>query len=312
MKKSHSGKSTGILVIVLLAAILSVLASCGGGGAGSTSSHYSSSLYSQVGSWTVYNAGTYDYSGGMALAANSSYVVFAGISTGLDPDPVYRYAHNGTGGTNMTNWFNEVPDQPTAITLIGSNFYIADKNNYRFVRNTVGSDTGGEDEIRSRSSDPLLAYAIASNATSHYLLWFGSTTNHKVEHVSLDGTTGYDVRNFPVSDDPGNAMALDSSGNVYIACSWDNVVRKFDSEINDSITFGGSILSSPHDIAVNSHDEILVIDGYSCISVFDTSGNYQGSFGSFTSALGLAVYGDDLWVADYNGGSETIYHLTRN
>ena len=291
--------------ILVLAVVLLTVGACGDAGSGGGGEE----LYSVIDTWTVANAAGSDFQGGMSLCAINSFVVCAAIGGQGDDDDIVMYdVDDGSILADVASYFTTTPDQPTALSMTGGWLYVADKNNNRIVKKSVVPVTGGESLIRDHND---LAYGLASDSSSHYILWFNGSGNDLLEKTNLTG--GWqDSLVLSGANDGGQALAVDSAGNVYMADIGDSLIRKFDNGLNYVASFGGSELSFPFDLTVNSYDEILVINDMTEVAVYDTSGNYKSSFGSFVEASGIAAYGDYVYVADYNNNSEKIYRLQRN
>jgi hypothetical protein len=99
-----------------------------------------------------------------------------------------------------------------------------------------------------------------------------------------------------------NGVAVDSSGNVYVADSGNNRIQKFDSSGKYLTQWGpygttNGQFFQPNSVAVDSSDNVYVADtGNNRIRKFDSSGEYitqWGSYGSgngqFKHAIGVAV-----------------------
>ena len=91
-------------------------------------------------------------------------------------------------------------------------------------------------------------------------------------------------------------VAVDSSGNVYITDSSDNLIQKFDSNGNH-ITKWGSFGSGngqfygPDGVAVDSAGNVYVADTANHrIQKFDSNGNFITKWGSFGSGDGQFYY----------------------
>ena len=104
-------------------------------------------------------------------------------------------------------------------------------------------------------------------------------------------------------------IAVDSTGNVYVAEGNGNRFQKFDGSGNFLMKAGifGDVpggFVSPSGIAVDSAGNIYVSDAFTNrVSKFNSSGTYQSSIGpsGFLSASGVAVdSGDNVYVSDAN------------
>src|SRR5947207_3462228 len=109
------------------------------------------------------------------------------------------------------------------------------------------------------------------------------------------------------------AVAVDSSKNLYVADTSNQRIQVFDATGNFKFKFGGTSgtnngqFLSPIGIAVDSSQNIYVTDtGHNRIQVFDSTGTFKFKFGSngagngqFSSAQGIAVdSSQNIYVAD--------------
>jgi hypothetical protein len=121
-----------------------------------------------------------------------------------------------------------------------------------------------------------------------------------------------------------SGIAIDSSGNTYVADTLNNRIQKFDGQGTFISTWGsvGSEIGhfdSPQGIAVDSSDCIYVADVFNHrIQKFDRSGNLITAWGSLGSAVGyfdrpvgIAVgSSDNIYVAD--SGNDRVQKFDRN
>ena len=127
-------------------------------------------------------------------------------------------------------------------------------------------------------------------------------------------------------DLPGG-VAVDSSGNVYVADSWNNRIQKFDSSGNfitkwGSYGTGNGQFSNPRCVAVDRSGNVYVADGWNDrIQKFDSSGNFITKWGSPGSGEGqfeclgcVAVdLSDNVYANDgLDCGIETIQKFDSN
>ncbi len=117
-------------------------------------------------------------------------------------------------------------------------------------------------------------------------------------------------------------MAVDTSGNVYVADSYFHRITTFTSDGTfltkwQAIGSGiGELSSLPHGIAVDDSGTVYVTDMYNGrIQVFTSDGTFLGQWGSrgsgqgeFTTPLGIAVDGSGtIYVADtFNNRIQTF------
>lgn len=133
--------------------------------------------------------------------------------------------------------------------------------------------------------------------------------------------------------EPGNAagqfyepsgIAIDSSGNIYVADTLNNRIQKFDGQgvfISKWGSGGSGIgqFDSPQGITIDSSGRIYVVDRSNHrVQKFDSSGNFITAWGSLGSAdgtfdgpFGIAVDSSDtIYVAD--SGNDRVQKFDRN
>jgi DNA-binding beta-propeller fold protein YncE len=87
----------------------------------------------------------------------------------------------------------------------------------------------------------------------------------------------------------GNVLAVDSSGDVYVADGGNSRVEKFDSAGN-YISQVTAHLSTPRSVAVDSAGDLYVADpGIDAVQKFDSSGAFLGSIGAGTNPSAVAT-----------------------
>jgi sugar lactone lactonase YvrE len=232
------------------------------------------------------------------------------------------------------------------------NIYIADTNNQRIRKVTVstgkittvaGGGTGG-DGGAATSAGLDFPYGVAVDASGniyiadyyHQRIRKVTVSTGKISTVAGNGTIGY-------SGDGGVAtsaelanpygVAVDASGNIYIADMGNAVIRKVTASTGIITTVAGNgtagysgdggpatsaDLDYPPGVAVDSSGNIYIVDATHCFIrkvtasdgiiatvAGDGTGGYSGDGGAATSAsigsMGVAVdTSGNIYIADYN------------
>ncbi|MBV9771114.1 MAG: hypothetical protein JOZ32_16195 [Bryobacterales bacterium] len=218
---------------------------------------------------------------------------------------ISTYAGNATAG------FSGDGGSPTSAQLnlplglafdSSGNLYVADSTNNRVrkisggsITTVAGNGTAGYagDTKAATSAELLYPSAVAVDSSGN--LYIADTSNHVIRMVSTSGTittiAGDNTGGY--SGDGGAAtsaelafptgVAVDSSGNVFIADSENNVIREVSSG-NISTVVGGTpntLLNDPETVLVDSSDN-LYISEQSGLHVV----KYSISTGAFTVLAG--------------------------
>lgn len=117
-------------------------------------------------------------------------------------------------------------------------------------------------------------------------------------------------------------IAADSSGNIYVADTGNNRMRKYNSSLVHQLNWGNAgtgegQFNAPKGVAVDSADRIYVCDsGNNRIQVFSNTGTYLGKFGiggsgndQFSAPNDISIYGSSIVVND--AGNSRLSFWTR-
>ena len=235
-----------------------------------------------------------------------------------------------------------------AVNSSGS-VYIADSNNYRIramaystgnIFTIAGYGLGGNGVVVDSSSN----FYISNTVSNRILVGLGSNGNIYLVAGNANGTSGYGGDGGAPSSALLNApqgVALDASGNLYIADTNNNRIRKITAATNiistvagngtggfsgDGASATGAKINSPYSVAVDPNGNIYIADTYnnrvrkvtSAGIISTVAGNgtagFTGDGGSATSAelyLPTGIASDssgNIYIADY--GNNRVRKVT--
>jgi Gluconolactonase len=256
------------------------------------------------------------------------------------------YLHIGDNGPATSAYLSD----PTGITVDSSgNIYFADQGNERIrkvdtsgIITTVAGNGGyGYSGDGGQASSAMLCNPSDVEVDSSGNIYIADYSNNRIRKVDTSGiiTTVAGSENYGYSGDGGpatfaalhfpNSVAVDSSGNLYIADTANNRIRKVDVTSKNITTVAGNgsniywggysgdggpatsaQLNGPSDVAVDSSGNIYFVDaGNKRIRTVNTSGiittvagtgnvGYSGDNGPATSAW---FWGPNRLAVDSSG-----------
>lgn len=269
-------------------------------------------------------------------------VTLGGVVTTLAGNGSSSYAE-GTGTAALFNW-------PQAITVGPSNYlYISDTNNYKIrelstsnvSRLVVGSTQGDATTLNQFNVARGIVYSPQASA-----LFVSNSQSNQIKKVTTSGTVSFyagqgsggwaDANGTSAKFNYPEGLAIDSSGNIYVADTQNHRIRKIDTSGNVTTIAGNGTagyadgpalsaqFSSPGALAVASDGSIYVADtGNNYIrkisggSVTTVAGNGTAGFadGTGTSAQfsgpkGIAIGSDGkLYVADTSNNRIRVINI---
>jgi YD repeat-containing protein len=139
-------------------------------------------------------------------------------------------------------------------------------------------------------------------------LWVSDDENDRVQHFT---TSGQFLGKFSTCYDPG-AVLVEGQGNVYVACSSADIIRKYSDTgtilqtVSKGSGSGNGQVRLPLDLALDGEGNLWVADTENNrVQEFDAAGNFKKALplGAMTRPKGIGIAPDgDIWV------TETINH----
>ena len=238
-------------------------------------------------------------------------------------------AGNGTGG------FNGDDGPATSAALYGpegiavdsaGNLYIADTYNYRIrkvsngvITTVAGNGTGGFNGDNGPATSALLYNPSGVAVDSAGNLYIADTGTNRIRKVSNavittvagNGTPGFSGDNGPATSaelnvigaaeygpfyDNGGGVAVDSAGNLYIADTYNNRIRKVSNGVITTVAGNGTRFGGDNGPAMSAqlHDpEGVAVDSAGNLYIADTGNNRirKVSNGVITTAAGNGTTG---------------------
>jgi len=225
---------------------------------------------------------------------------------------------------------------PTGVVADGAgNIYIADSANHTIRKITpagVVSTFAGRAEVSGSAdgSGPNARFSapqgLAADAAGN--LYVADTSNHTIRKITPDGTVSTfagQASNPGHLDGIGSAarfvypegVAVDAAGNVYVADTANNTIRKI-SPTGNVITLAGlaatsgstdgtasaALFRNPEDIAVDAGGNVYVVDSYNSTirkitpgAVVSTLAGVAGSYGSVDGTGAAARFASPVAIA---------------
>ncbi len=216
----------------------------------------------------------------------------AGCSDGDDTNNV---ACDGTSYSRLRTWGAETEGQEpmwfyemTGIAFYNGYIYVADSMNHRIQRfdNNTWIEWGEYEYI------PMLPYEF-SNPVDIDVDGQGNVyVADMMDRVKIYNGDGVFINQYtayggqPQNSGHTRALAVNSSGEVYVLNDFSDRVLKFDTSGNQIHqwgsygTSGGGFFNDPQGIAVDSIGYVYVADTGNCrVQKFDSGGNFEGWWG---------------------------------
>ena len=303
------GFSTGILS----SGVITTVAGNGtsgfsGDGAAATAAHLSSPYGVAVdGSGNLYIADTLNHSIRKVDASSGNISTVAGAGT---------QGFSGDGAAATLAYLRS----PYGVAVDGSgNLYIADRDNHRIrkvdassgnISTVAGTGSQGFSGDGAAATAARLSFPSSVAVDGSGNLYIADRNNRRIRKVDSSGnisTVAGTGTSTGFSGDGGAAtaaqlhsaygVAVDGSGNLYIADRDNHRIRKVDSSGNISTVAGGAIgdggaavaarLNGPRDVAPDGSGNLYIADrGNHRIRKVDSSGNISTVAGTGTSGFG--------------------------
>lgn len=229
---------------------------------------------------------------------------------------VSTFAGSGTAGSTNNSGTSASFTNPTGITIDNTgNFYVADYGNKIIRKITASGDVStfaGSGDTGSTNANGILASfnnptSVVADASGN--IYVADTENNAIRKISPsgdvttfagDGTNGStDANGTLASFNKPTGVAIDNTGNIYVADSENNKIRKI-TPAGDVSTLAGSGASGSDDLvgslATFAIPTGVAVDSFGNVYVADSEGSKIRKItpaGQVTTFAGNGIFGSD-------------------
>lgn len=229
---------------------------------------------------------------------------------------VSTFAGSGTAGSTNNSGTSASFTNPTGITIDNTgNFYVADYGNKIIRKITASGDVStfaGSGETGNTNANGILASfnnptSVVTDTSGN--IYVADTENNVIRKISSsgdvttfagDGTNGStDANGTLASFNKPTGVAIDNTGNIYVADSENNKIRKI-TPAGDVSTLAGSGASGSDDLVGNLATFAIptgvAVDSFGNVYVADSEGSKIRKItpaGQVTTFAGNGIFGSD-------------------